>query len=102
MASSINPRSYLDPSAYSNPTPALSTSTTSTGETNGVSSTAEIQAIAAQGNFQSFLNDSLAAALLQPSDVSSGASSSTLINNMLQQVLGAYQSQMTSSQTSSS
>ena len=101
MASSINPLSYLDPSAYSNPTTALP-STSSTGDTNGVSSTAELKAIASQGDFKSFLNDSLAAALLQPADVSSGMAASTLINNMLQQVLSAYQSQTTTPQTNSS
>ncbi|MGO4881223.1 MAG: hypothetical protein ACLP59_10415 [Bryobacteraceae bacterium] len=39
------------------------------------------------------MNDSLAAAILQPaSSVNSGTAASTLVNNMLQQVLGAYQS----------
>ncbi|HVN06411.1 MAG TPA: hypothetical protein VMT86_18445 [Bryobacteraceae bacterium] len=101
MASSISPLSYLDPSAYQNLNTTLSEAS-STGDTNGVSSTAEVQALQSQGSLQSFLNNSLAAALLQPADVTSGLASSTLIDNLLQQVLGAYQSQMNLSQASTS
>jgi len=90
MASSVSSLSYLDPPVYQNA--ALPTATPSAAPSNGVSATAEIQAIQKQGDFQRFLNDSLAAALLQPaSGVNTGTDSSTLISNMLQQVLGAYQ-----------
>ena len=103
MASSINPLSYLDPAAYQSIAPASSNS--STAQTNGVSATSELQAMEQQGNFQAYMNDSLAAALLQPAtetDTTSGASSATLIQNMLQQVLGAYQASITPPSTNTS
>jgi hypothetical protein len=60
-----------------------------------------VQALQQQGNFQAFLSDSMAAALLQPADgASSGTAANTLIDNMLQQVLGAYQTQSASSNAS--
>jgi hypothetical protein len=90
MASSISPLSYLDASAYQSLTPSSSGS--AAGASAAVSPTAQLQALQKQGDFQSFLNDSIAAALLQPVDGgSSGTAANTLINNMLQQVLGAYQ-----------
>jgi len=95
MASSISPLSYLNASPYQSLTPT-SSSTSAAGASTGVSATAELQALQKQGDFQSFMNDSLAAALLQPATgVSSGTAANTLINNMLQQVLGAYQTQST-------
>ena len=95
MASSISPLSYLDVSAYQSLPPTSSTASAA-GASAGVSATAELQALQKQGDFQSFMNDSLAAALLQPADgVSSGTAANSLINNMLQQVLGAYQTQST-------
>jgi len=100
MASSISPLSYLNASPYLS---LPSTSSTANSPTAGVSATAELQAIEQQGNFQSFLNDSLATALLQPADgATSGTDANTLINNMLQQVLGAYQSQSASSASGTS
>src|ERR1022692_1667135 len=99
MASSISPLSYLDASPYQSLTP-LSSSASAAGASTGVSATAELQALQKQGDFQSFMNDSMAAALLQPADgTNSGTAANTLISNMLQQVLGAYQTQ--SSQGSS-
>jgi hypothetical protein len=90
MASAISPLSYLDTSIYQSLTP--STSASAAGASSAVSPTAEMQAMAKQGNFQAFINDSMAVALLLPSDGSStGTDANTLINNMLQQVLGAYQ-----------
>ena len=95
MASSISALSYLDPAAYS---AVLSSPSSSAASGSGVSATAELQALQQQGNFQGFFNDSLAAAVLQPvAGIDSGAAVTTLVNNMLQQVLGAYQQQ--SSQT---
>ena len=86
MASSISPLSYLDTSAYQSLPPTSSTA-----------SAAELHAMQRQGNFQAFLSDSMAAALLQPADgASSGTAADTLIDNMLQQVLGAYQTHGTS------
>jgi hypothetical protein len=97
MASSISPLSYLDSSAYQS-LPPTSSSASAAGASAGVSATAEVQALQKQGNFQSFFNDSIAAALLEPADgVSGGMAANTLIDNMLQQVLGAYQAQGTSS-----
>jgi hypothetical protein len=91
MASSINPLSYLDASAYQS-LPPSSSSASAAGASAGVNATAELQAFQTQGNFKAFLNDSVASALLQPADgTSSGTSANTLIENMLQQVLGAYQ-----------
>ncbi len=93
MASSISPLSYLDGSSYQSLNPA-SSSATAAGASSPVSATAELQAIQKQGNMQAFFNDSMAVALLQPANgISSGMSSNTLIDNMLQQVLGAYQNQ---------
>ena len=93
MASSISPLSYLNASPYQSLAPT-SSAATAAGASAGVSATAELQAIATQGNFKAFLNDSMAAALLQPADgVSTGTDANTLINNMLQQVLGAYQTE---------
>jgi hypothetical protein len=92
MASSISPLSYLDASAYQSLPPSSSAS--AAGASAGVSATAELQALQKQGDFQAFFNDSMAAALLQPADgANSGTAANTLINNMLQQVLGAYQTQ---------
>ena len=100
MASSISPLSYLDTSAYQSLPPTSSTASAA-GASAGVSATAELQAIQQQGNFQAFLSDSMAATLLQPADgASSGTAANTLIDNMLQQVLGAYQTQSASSNTS--
>ncbi len=93
MASSISPLSYL--SAYQS-LPASSSASASGANASaptGVSATVELQALEQQGSLNEFLNDSLAAAILQPaSSVNSGTAASTLVNNMLQQVLGAYQS----------
>jgi hypothetical protein len=95
MASAVSSLSYLDPAAYQNL--ILPSATTSTTSTNGVSATVELQALEQQGDFLNFLNNSVAEALLQPADsTDTGAASSTLINNMLQQVLGAYQAQSSS------
>ena len=97
MASSISPLSYLDASTFQSLPPASSTASAA-GATAGVSATAELQALQQQGNFQAFLSDSVATALLQPADgATSGTAANTLIDNMLQQVLGAYQTQSTSS-----
>jgi len=94
MASSISPLSYLDASAYQSLTPSSSASTA--GASTGVSPTAELQALQKQGDFQAFFNDSIAAALLQPDNgVNSGTATTTLVNNLLQEVLGAYQGQST-------
>lgn len=91
MASSISPLSYLDTSAYQSLPPTTS-SASAAGASTGISPTAQLQALQKQGNFQSFLNNSIAVAVLQPIDgASSGEAANTLINNMLQQVLGAYQ-----------
>ena len=92
MASPISPLSYLNTSPY------LSLPATSTGSAAGtaVSATAEFQALQKQGDFQSFMNNSIAAALLQPADgINSGTTTTTLVNNMLQEVLGSYQAQTT-------
>ena len=104
MASSLNALSYLDPSAYQNTAPSSTTSAAAIGGTvstsapgTGVSATAEIQAIESQGDFQAYLSNSMALALLQPasSTDSTTTNSAALIDNMLQQVLGAYQTQAT-------
>jgi hypothetical protein len=95
MASSISPLSYLDTSAYQSLTPT-SSAASAAGASAGVSATAELQALQQQGNFQAFLSDSMVTTLLQPADgASSGTAANTLIDNMLQQVLGAYQTQST-------
>lgn len=100
MASSISPLSYLDANLYQSLAPT-SSATSTAGTTAGVSATAEVQALQKEGSFQSFFNDSVAAALLQPADgTNSGIAASTLVSNMLQQVLGAYQSSGTSSNSS--
>lgn len=98
MASSINALSYLDPTSYQNIVPSsVSTTAGSSGSapSTGVSATAEIQAIESQGDFEAYLNNSMALALLQPAGTTDPATtdSATLISNMLQQVLGAYQTQ---------
>ena len=93
MASSISPLSYLDASAYQSLPPSSSTASAA-GASAGVSATAELQAIQKQGDFQGFMNYSVAAAVLQPANgINSGTATTTLVNNMLQQVLGAYQTQ---------
>jgi hypothetical protein len=95
MASSISALGYLDTSSYRS-LPPVSSSATAAGSSGGVSATAELQALQQQGAFQSLFSNSAAAALLQPADgVNSGTAVNTLINNMLQQVLGAYQTQST-------
>jgi hypothetical protein len=100
MATSISPLSYLDASSYQSLTPSASATSSSAGS--AVSATVEIKALAQQGNFQAFINNSMAAALLQPSDgASSGQSPNTLINNLLQQVLAAYQTSTTPGSTTS-
>ena len=97
MASSISPLSYLDTSAYQSLPPVSSTASAS-GASAGVSATAELQAIQKQGSLHEFFNDSMGAALLQLSDgISSGTDPNALMDNMLQQVLGAYQTAATSS-----
>ena len=104
MASSLNALSYLDPSAYQNTAPSSTTSAaaiTGAGSAStpgaGVSATAEIQAIESQGDFQAYLSNSMALALLQPANTTNSTTtdSATMISNMLQQVLGAYQTQTT-------
>lgn len=95
MASSISPLSYLDPTWQS-----LAPSSSSNAP---VSATTELQALQKQGDFQEFFNDSMAAALLQPaSGIDSGTAPATLVNNMLQQVLGAYQEQSPGTSTGKS
>lgn len=64
-------------------------------QSTGVSAAAQMKALQKQGDFQSFFNNSVASALLQPADaVNSGTAMSTLVNDMIQQVLGAYKTQM--------
>lgn len=96
MATSISALSYFDPSAYQSAAvpSALSgpADTRTSGQTSGPAALAQIQAMRRQGNFQAFLNNSVAAALLQPTTAGSNVDSTTLVNSMLQQVLGAYQS----------
>jgi hypothetical protein len=93
MASSISPLSYLDASAYQSLPPASSSAAVA-GASAGVSATAELQALQKQGDFQAFLNQSIGSAPLQPADgVNSGTPANTLINNLLTQVLAAYQTQ---------
>ncbi len=100
MASSISPLSYLNASPYQSLFPTSSTaSTADTAE--ATSPTAEVQALQKQGNLQGFINESVVATLLQPADgASSGTAANSLMTNMLQQVLGAYQAPGTSSSTS--
>ena len=100
MASSINALSYLDPGAYQNIAPSSSSGSAAgsgSGPAAGVSATDEIKAIESQGDFQAYLNSSVALALLQPgsSTANSATDPATLISNLLQQVLGAYQTQTT-------
>ncbi|MGA2737397.1 MAG: hypothetical protein ABSG65_08090 [Bryobacteraceae bacterium] len=95
MASATSPLSYLDASAYQSLPPA-SSSASAAGASAGVSATAELQAMQKQGDFQAFFNESMASALLQPANgVNSGTPATTLIDNLLEQVLGAYQTQST-------
>ena len=103
MTSSISPLSYLDPSAYQSLTPlaaagsAESSSVSgSPGQTADNSGLVQLQAMQQQGDLQAYLSNSVAAALLQPT-ASGGPDSATLIDNMLQQVLGAYNSSPASS-----
>jgi len=101
MASSISPLSYLDPSAYTSaiPQPAANPATSDaaaasdSSQTSGPSAVVQLQALQKQGDLQAYLSNSVAAALLQPAPGSSSTDSATLINNMLQQVLGAYNAQ---------
>jgi hypothetical protein len=94
MASSVSALSYLDPSVYQSLFLQSAKSTNVSEPNTGVSPTAEMQALQQQGNFQSLFNGSVAAALLQPATgMDSGTAMTTLVNNMLQQVLGAYQAQ---------
>jgi hypothetical protein len=94
MASSISPLSYLNASIYQSLMPSSSAS--AAGASAAVSPTAEVQALLKQGDFQSFFNNSIAGALLQPADgTSSGTAANTLMTNMLQEVLGAYRTQST-------
>jgi regulatory protein YycI of two-component signal transduction system YycFG len=92
MASSISPLSYLSTNVYQS-LPAVTTSGAVSSASSGVSPTAEVKALQQQGNFQNFFNNSLAVALLQPdsSTTSSGTDANSLVNNMVQQVLAAYQ-----------
>jgi hypothetical protein len=96
MASSVSALSYLDPAAYaSTAVPSASTTTESAG---GVSATAQLQAIQQQGNLNAFLNDSLATAVMQTTaGIDTGTAMTTLVSNMLQQVLGAYHAQSSTS-----
>ncbi|HTQ54129.1 MAG TPA: hypothetical protein VMI94_06680 [Bryobacteraceae bacterium] len=92
MASSVSSLSYLDPAAYQTVTAPSAVPGVPTRS--DVSATAELRAIQKQGDLQSLFNDSLAAALLQPATgIDTGTAMSTLVNNMLKQVLGAYQAQ---------
>jgi hypothetical protein len=103
MASSISPVSLLN-SAYqsagmASPSTTTASSSDSSSAEGGVSSTAQLTALESQGELKAYLNNSVALAVLQPSGQASGAApnSTTLINNLLQQVLGAYQAQSSSS-----
>jgi hypothetical protein len=98
MASATNALSYLDPSAYQNIVPSSTTSASAASSSvpsAGVSATDEIKAMESQGDFQAFLSSSMALALLQPAGTTDSATtdSATLVTNMLQQVLSAYQTQ---------
>jgi hypothetical protein len=98
MASSISPVSYLN-SVYQ----SLPASFSASAAGAGTSSTAEWQALQTQGDLKGFFNDSVAAALLQPANgINSGTAASALVNNMLQQVLGAYQTPGSTSSSSTS
>src|SRR5579862_3295336 len=99
MASAVSSLSYLDPLAYQPARPSTTNRNgASTNRNTAVNATAEVRALQKQGNIQNLLNNSVAAALLQPaSGVDSGTAMSTLVNRMLQQVLGAYQMQTDSS-----
>jgi hypothetical protein len=57
----------------------------------------QLQALQRQGDLKAFLNNSVAAALLQPTTAGGSTDSTALINSMLQQVLGTYQTQSNSS-----
>jgi len=104
MASSISPLSLLT-SAYQSagvqPPAAPTVSTTSDTTDNAVSPTSEFSAMEKQGQLQAYLNNSVALDVLQPSGQVSGAApnSTTLIQNLLQQVLGAYNAQTNSNST---
>jgi len=94
MASSISSLSYVNPIAYQ--VSPLTSAKSGPVSTSGVSATAELQEVQKQGNLQRFLNNSVAVAVLQPNAEDTGMAASTLVNNMSQQVLGAYQTQMKS------
>ncbi len=101
MASAVSSLSYLDPLAYQSAMPSTTNRHGASGANpnTAVSATAEVKALQKQGNIQNLLNNSVAAALLQPSSgVDSGTAMSTLVNSMLQQVLGAYRMQTDSSE----
>jgi len=96
VASSISPLNSLCASAW----PAVATPSSSSGE---VSATAEVQALVKSGNVNALLNDSVAAAILQPANgVNSGAGAATLVNNLLQTVLAAYRTSTVADATDAS
>lgn len=100
MASAVSSLSYLDPLAYLAAMPSMTNRNrvNSSNPNAAVSATAEVNALQKQGNIKELLNNSVAAALLQPANgVDSGTAMSTLVNSILQQVLGAYQMQSDSS-----
>jgi len=100
MASSVSALSYLDPSAYQGAVQPASTTSTGSGgsaQTSDTGGLIQLQALQQQGELQAFLSNSVAAALLQPTPQTSGSvDSTTLIDSMLQQVLGAYNAQASS------
>jgi len=100
LASSINALSYVDPSAYQSTAAPSALSdpadTSASSQTSPPSATMQFQAIERQGALQAFLNNSVAAALLQPTllqptTAGSNTDSTTLVNCLLQQAIGAYQ-----------
>ena len=100
MASSISALSYLDPSAYQSVLPSsvssILTASGASGSISGPDAVQQLQAIARQGDLRAYLNNSVAAALLQPATSGGSTDANALINSMLQQVLGTYQSQSNS------
>jgi hypothetical protein len=104
LASSISPESVLN-NAYQNAglsVPATASDSTSVGSTDsnsgaesGVSATSQITAIERQGQLQAYLSSSVVLQVLQATGANIGAAPNltTLINDMLQEVLGAYQAQ---------
>jgi len=105
MSSAVNPLSYLYTSAYQNTAILFGNSSaaaSTTAPTTGVSPTGELQAMETSGAFASFLNNSIAVATMEPATgVNSGMSAATLVNNLLQQVLGAYSTPTASQPTNS-